>query len=104
MSERPRGLGPVGLGEVLGDFLRGQQLRGRDARDPVLELWAEVAGPRYAEQSQAVRFQQGELVVEVASAAHRAELAGFQAEPLRARLNARLGDDRVRRIVFKHRT
>ena len=48
-----------------------------------------------------VRFRDGELLVEVESATHLSELKNFKGDGYRSRANQRLGDDVIRKVVFK---
>jgi hypothetical protein len=53
----------------------------------MFRAFSEAAGPAFARHARAVRFARGELLVEVDSAAHLAELKGFLGEEIRARAN-----------------
>jgi len=86
------------LREFVHDAGLGPRLR--DAR--VFRAWREAAGEALGRHARAVRFQGGELCVEVSSAAHRAELE-MTGEGLRRAANARLGEERIRRITFQSR-
>lgn len=68
---------------------------------PVFEAWRTAAGENVARRARAVRFRDGELVIEVESAAHLQELKSFTGETLRQRANERFGREVIRRIVFK---
>jgi hypothetical protein len=48
-----------------------------------------------------VRFQGGELVVEVGSSAHLQELKSFLGEQLRTEANRRLGAETIQRVTFR---
>lgn len=87
--------------DVLSAFLRenGWATKLRDST--VLRAWRESAAQRYGTRAKAVRFQDGELLVEVSSAAHLEELRGFTGEELREAANRRLGSERIRRVTFK---
>ena len=63
--------------------------------------WRDSAAPRYGQRARALRFADGELLVEVASAATLQELKGFTGEELRRAANQRLGCERIRRVTFK---
>lgn len=86
---------------VLATFLRdhGYANKLRDAA--VLRAWRDSASPKYGARARATRFQDGELLVEVSSAAHLQELSGFTGEELRRAANQRLGSERIRRVHFK---
>lgn len=91
------------LGDALAGFLRGANLDQRLRERAVFAAWRAVAGPALAERAVAVRFERGELVVEVASAALLGELASFTGERLRRDVDARLGGGRIQGISFKPR-
>lgn len=97
-----RNAGPRQLGDVLHEFLAQsgieQGLSGADAR----RAWAQALGP-LAERARAVRFQRGELVVEVQSSAHLAELQNFTGEDYRRAANRKLGRDLIQRVVFQQK-
>jgi hypothetical protein len=67
----------------------------------VLGAWRESLGADLSARARAVRFQGGELLVEVASAAHRQELAAFTGERFRRAANQRLGAEVIRRVTFR---
>jgi predicted nucleic acid-binding Zn ribbon protein len=73
-----------------------------DLADPMtgwraLELWPEVVGERVAAKARAVSFRDGQLWVEVESAAWMNELT-YLRERIIKELNAKLGDEVVRAI------
>jgi hypothetical protein len=86
---------------VLAAFLRdhGYADKLRDAA--VLRAWRETAAKRYGKRARATRFRDGELLVEVDSAAHLQELSAFTGDELRQATNRRLGSERIRRVIFK---
>ncbi|HVR29763.1 MAG TPA: DciA family protein [Thermoanaerobaculia bacterium] len=86
------------LREFVHDAGLGPRLR--DAR--VFRAWREAAGEALARRARAVRFQGGELCVEVSSSAHRSELE-MTGEGLRRAANALLGEEKIRRITFQSR-
>ena len=86
------------LREFVHDAGLGPRLR--DAR--VFRAWREAAGEPLARRARAVRFQGGELCVEVDSSAHRSELE-MTGESLRRAANALLGEEKIRRITFQSR-
>jgi hypothetical protein len=96
--------GPRPIQDEIATFLRAHQLGPAKRDGRVFSAFLHVAGERLARRAQPVRFARGELVVEVASAAHLHELEAFQGERLRRATNQRLGSDVVRRIAFKPRT
>lgn len=103
-SEPERG-GTSSLGDALNVFLHstGLAARLRDAR--VFDTWTATIGPSLACHVKPVRFDDGDLTVEVASAAHLHELKSFTGEGFRRKANERLVEHghraTIRRVVFK---
>jgi len=91
------------MGEALAAFLRASNLDRRLAGQDVLAAWREALGPRLAARARAVRWRDGELTVEVSSAALLQELENFTGEGYRTSANRRLGAERIRRVTFKPR-
>jgi hypothetical protein len=91
----------VSMQDALGRFLRSSGLGPRLRGWPVFQAWIEAAGSELARHARPVRFERGELVVEVGSAAHYQELASFTGETYRQRANERLERPEIRRIVFR---
>lgn len=58
-------------------------------------------GPESGEWAQPVRFRGGELTVEVSSAVHLQELRNFTGDEVRRKANEKLGNDTIRRVVFR---
>jgi hypothetical protein len=103
-SARPRG-GVSSLQAELSTFLRASGLDAHIRHWKVFEAWSKALGAELGKRARAVRFQNGELTVEVESAAHLHELRNFTGEGFRRAANAHLekGDrrDSIRRIAFK---
>ncbi|SRR5258708_37522660 len=91
----------VPFGRALDGFLAASGLRERLRQAPVYRAFAEALGPALGRHARAVRFERGELVVEVDSAAHMHELANFTGEDIREIANARLGSEQIRRVHFQ---
>ena len=91
----------VPMQDAVGRFLKASGLGARMRSWPVFQAWIEAAGTELARHARPVRFDRGELVVEVGSAAHYQELASFTGESYRQRANERLGKPEIRRIVFR---
>ena len=89
------------MGDAVSTYLRWSGLDRKVGDVQVLEAWRQVAGEALAARARAVRFNMGNLTVEVESAAHFHELASFRAEQLKRDINRKLGTSRVRRIDFK---
>jgi hypothetical protein len=101
--EESRRGGVAPLGDALAGFLRGAHLDERMRERAVFGAWRAALGPALAERAVAVRFQRGELTVEVAGAALLGELMSFTGERHRRDANARLGGNRIQSICFKPR-
>ena len=91
------------LGDALASFLRGANLDQRMRERAVYGAWRAALGPALAERAEPVRFERGELTVEVASAVLLGELVNFTGERHRRDANARLGGDRIKSVSFKPR-
>lgn len=77
---------------------------------PVYGAWNKAAGEALSRRARPVRFTNGELWIEVESAAHLQELQNFTGESLRAATNQLLLEQQnrstreggpVRKLVFK---
>jgi hypothetical protein len=91
----------VSMPEAVGGFLRASGLSARMKSWPVFQAWIEALGSDLARRARPVRFERGELVVEVDSAAHFQELASFTGEGYRERANAKLSKPEIRRVAFR---
>jgi predicted nucleic acid-binding Zn ribbon protein len=92
------------MGEALGQFLRATGLERRMGEQRVLSAWSAVVGPERALRARAVRCRNGELLVEVDSAALLQELKNFTGEGLRRAVNQRLGGgEPIQRVSFQPR-
>jgi hypothetical protein len=89
------------LGDALHLFLKDTGLATQLKDWPILDAWSKAAGVELARRARAVRFQNGELLVEVESATHLQELKSFTGERYRRLANDRLGGDSIQRVVFK---
>ena len=71
----------------------------------VFRAWNRAVGEGLARRAKPVRFERGDLVVEVDSAAHRQELDAFTGEGFRERANQLLaripGGPTIRRAIFR---
>jgi len=61
-------------------------------------------GEALARRATPVAFRDGELILELESAVHLQELKNFTGEGYRQDVNAKLGREVVRRLVFKLRS
>ena len=91
------------MAEALKQFLRASRLDRGLAEHEVLAAWGQVLGTDQAPRARAVRFRDGELVVEVASAALLQELSNFTGESHRRAVNRHLGAERIERVTFQPR-
>ena len=82
-------------------FLAASGLGARLRDAPVYAAWREALGDDLGRRARAVDFRRGELIVEVESAAHHAELANFTGERYRQLTNRHLGREVVRKVTFK---
>jgi len=82
-------------------FLRDSGLDSKLAQARVAKAWNEAVGEPMAKRARPVRFQKGELLVEVQSAAHLQELTNFTGERYRVLANKKLGAARITRVVFQ---
>jgi hypothetical protein len=93
--------GPAPLDTALKAFLRASGIGEKLGPWAMFQAFSEAAGPAFSSHARAVRFARGELLVEVDSASHLAELKGFRGEEIRARTNQIHGREEIRRIVFR---
>lgn len=93
--------GLASLDDALKSFLRKSGIGERFGPPPVFRAFQDALGQTFARHARPVRFARGELVVQVASAPHLAELKGFRGEEVRMRTNQLLGRDEVRKITFR---
>lgn len=101
-KRRPSGRkGLASIDDALKTFLRASGLGERLGPWAIFRAFSDAVGAQFARHARAVRFARGELVVQVDSAPHLAELKGFLGEQVRARTNQILGRDDVRRITFR---
>ena len=68
------------MSDAVGAFLRASGIGARTRHIPVHQAWNEAVGAALARRARPVRFERGELVVEVDSAAHLQELSAFTGE------------------------
>lgn len=74
----------------------GAQLK--DAR--VFGAWSDALGETMAQRARPVRFQFGELTIEVESSAHLHELQNFTGDSYRHAANKSLGQERIKKVLF----
>ena len=91
--------GPIRVDAVLLNVLEKHGLREQVQRMEVLELWPEIVGEQLAQVTRARNVADAALFVEVRSSAWLMELSMMKGDFL-ARVNERLGDVPLERIVF----
>lgn len=100
-SREPARGGPArAIGQVLPTAMRGLGLPPRALVHRVEEAWKAVADPAWAARTRIVALQHGTLLVGVASAPLRDELARFHAERLLEAMRARLTKDPLVALRF----
>ena len=99
--ERKEPNGPRPIGDAIRSFLRDNGLR-QPARDErVFRAWQDAAGNEWRRRALPVSFRAGQLTIEVASSVHLQELKNFPGEGYRTQANASLGEELIRKVVFK---
>jgi Dna[CI] antecedent, DciA len=96
--------GPRPIQELISSFLREEGLGTRGRSHRVFKAWNQALEPGLRKWVEPVRFRSGELLVEVRSSAHLHDLRGFTGEDYRRKTNEALGEETVRKVVFKLRT
>ncbi len=99
-AEKRRG-GIGSIQDAVRGFLRESGLDKKLARFPIFDAWNKAAGESLAQHARPVRFQAGELLIEVRSSTHMHELSSFTGESLRREANRRLGRNEIRSVRFK---
>ncbi|MBI5434816.1 MAG: DUF721 domain-containing protein [Planctomycetes bacterium] len=94
--------GPLQIGEVLDRYFKRHGLDEKLRGAAVIRTWDRTVGP-LAARARAVRFRDGELIVEVDSAPHLAELTSFTGENYRRAINQQLGREAVKRVTFQRK-
>ena len=89
------------LADVLRPVLRGMRPAKQDAIDRVRRVWGTVVGDATARKSRLVSCRDGELLVEVPSAALRQHLSVFRREEVLAALQKRLPDLSIQSLKFR---
>ena len=89
------------LADAIAGFLKESGLGRGDANAQGFAAWSRSLGPELSRRARPVAFHGGELRVEVDSAAHLHELQNFTGERHRGSANGLLGEERIRRVVYK---
>jgi predicted nucleic acid-binding Zn ribbon protein len=85
MADRSKG--PEHIKNLLGRFIRKNQLGGKLGNREIYAVWPEIVGPDIASHTRVTAFRKGVLSVAVDSAAHFYELSAFFAEEIRGKIN-----------------
>ncbi len=93
------GVAPVS--DVISTWIQRSGLASKFRDVQAFRAWREVVGADLATRAVPVRFDRGELTVEVRSAAHLHELANFTGEPFRRAANKKLGSERITKLAFR---
>jgi hypothetical protein len=99
--ERKDPSGPLPIASAIRQFLKESGLRRPSADQRVFEAWSRAAGETWRPHARPCDFRAGQLVVEVASSVHLAELKGYHSEGIKKRANQALGETRIHKVVFK---
>jgi predicted nucleic acid-binding Zn ribbon protein len=91
--------GPTRVDKVLAEVLEKSGVRKQVERIGILELWPEIVGEQLARVTRVKGLDDDALFVEVRSSAWLMELSMMKDDFLE-RVNARLGEDALERIVF----
>lgn len=91
---------PQPVGDLLGDVLTEMGLNKKLIQWKAVDIWPEIVGEQIARVTVAERIEHGKLIVRVATAVWRNELL-FLKRDIIAKLNAALGDNVVKEIIFR---
>jgi predicted nucleic acid-binding Zn ribbon protein len=91
--------GPVRVDRVLAEVLETHGVLEQVERSRVLERWADIVGEQLAKVTKVKGLDDDALFVEVRSSAWLMELSMMK-DLVLGRVNERLGDAPIRRIVF----
>lgn len=102
MEKRTRG-GLTSIQDALQGYLKSKGLKARPLSGKVFSAWRKAVGEQLGKRAIPVKFQNGELTLEVESATHLQELQNFTGEGFRVRANEILGDEHIKRVAFRRR-
>ena len=88
------------LNKIFDRIFTDPRLKAQVQKGRVSACWAQAVGSQIAKMSKPIAFRNGELHVKVDSASWRNELTMMQLD-LQKKINALLGEDVVKRIVFR---
>ena len=96
--------GPRPIQELIRSFIREEGLGQQGRSERVFRAWNDALGDDMRATARPVRFRGRELSVEVSSSAALYELRNFTGEDYRKAVNEKLGNEAIRRVVFRLRT
>jgi hypothetical protein len=88
------------ISEVLRRVVRELDIEKKLVSHSIEPAWPRAAGPRLSANTRATKLRDGVLTIEARSASWLNEVAMMR-EPLKARLNQELGENRVRELRFR---
>jgi hypothetical protein len=97
----PKRGGVAPLKDVLATWIKASGMASKFRDAEAFRAWREALGPTLAARAVPVRFDHGELTLEVRSAAHLHEFQNFSGETYRRAANQKLGAPRITRVVFR---
>ncbi len=95
-ARRPRALS---LAQVMGDLVNQPKYKSRLEQASLFNEWPKVVGEALAKKARPVKLERGKLHLHVEESAWRHQLFYMQRE-LIGKINAYLGEKRVKEIVF----
>ncbi len=90
---------PEKIGGLIAGYLDKLGFAGRLGKQAAVLNWAEIVGPRIAQETQALRIDGDALVVKVNQSAWRQQLSFLKTELL-AKLDSKLGKGCIKDIRF----
>lgn len=91
---------PKPLKDLLKDYLDDVPYRKRLKRGMILSLWARTVGPKIAEQTENVHFQNSKLMIKVKNQAWRHEIH-MKRFSIAKKLNDQVGEKIIKEIVVR---
>ncbi len=88
------------IGDVFGDFIRENEFEDKMKAVEVVEYWYELMGKPFTAYTRSISLSNGILLVEISSPVVKSELI-MNREELRCRINEKVGEEIVRKIVFR---
>ena len=91
---------PEAIGGILDRVLKNLELDKKIGEGQALILWPQIAGPKMAARTRAVRVVSGKLYVEAVSSTWVQECMMLRPQ-LKKKLNDQLGEEIIKEISFK---